>query len=154
MSPLTRKRLISAAQADGFKFSCGNSLAARVEHPAPRNWGATSWPRLFQDPGDGYVRGNEHYCAVRGLTGINALRAGSCEHQPPDRLVQLSAGEGSEREQRISCDALRPIAATSGSSTSRAKLIQKIRRLNQVTGLGSIGKPMINRTEQLSAFAS
>lgn len=111
----------------------------------------------------------------------HARRARRCEHLPLDRLMpQRPVREDSEREQRRACDIadarqayqvgrpqprryrkrpvlvtiVRPITATISSSTSRAKLIQQIRRLNEVPGLGAIWKAMINRTEQLIAFVS
>ena len=99
----------------------------------------------------------------------------------PERLVQrLSAGEGTEaiathfvrchdarpahqigrawtpslHQRRSAVTSVRPITATRSSSTSRAEIIQQIRRLSEVTRLGAILKAMINRTEQLKAFAS
>ena len=105
----------------------------------------------------------------------------SADRLLPERLVQrLSAGEGSEaiatqfvrchgratgapiwrawtpslQKRRSAVTSVRPITATSITSTSRAEIIQQIRRLSEVTRPGAILKAMINRTEQLKAFAS
>ena len=105
----------------------------------------------------------------------------SADRLLPERLAQqLSAGEGSEaiatqfvrchgratgapiwrawtpslQKRRSAVTSVRPITATRSSSTSRAEIIQQIRRLSEVTRLGAILKAMINRTEQLKAFAT